>query len=620
MFCDNCGKQVPDGHRFCSHCGHAMTAPEQQFQPPVQEQQFVPPVQQHQPPVQQYQPPVQQYQPPVQQYQPPVQQYQPPVQQYQQPYYQPQQPAFEVSMPAGSKGVRKKGKKGKGGLIVAAVLLVALVAAVVLFWNQLSGLALRSFGTPGQYLTFVESKNADDALEGVCDAYGTALENLEKAGKPSVQASVKLRPGQTIITLLETALAQEGVTLELDWLREVSLDADVTTDASKQAADLVLGINGTGVLTARTVQDLEAMQVFLALPELNETWLMGNFADSGVDVSQTQKLPGELAKALPREEVLEEILDAYIDIIIAHLGDAEKRTETVSVAGVEQKLTVLRVELSQRELVDLVDALLQHANKDEKLMTVLDDMSEVVNTMPEAYEQVDLRQEFRQIVTEGMSSVVDARPEATDETAVILDTYVDDAHRIVGRDIIVPEEDTLHYLLAVSGTGYAFEAWAGDSSVTGKGQLSKGGVSGSFTVTVEGEQLLEVQVEGLQAKDGRLYGTLHLLPNSELMEDGSDIGAILGGNLSFTISLEGDGTDLSVLAGGSELLGVNVQGKETERRPVSLPSGIDMEDDTAVEQWAKGLKLDTLVKNLEMAGVPSELTEVVSALGQLLAY
>lgn len=57
MFCEKCGNQVPDGAKFCAHCGNAFGPQEQ---PPVQE-----PVTQE-PPV--YQPPA--YQPPV--YQPPV--------------------------------------------------------------------------------------------------------------------------------------------------------------------------------------------------------------------------------------------------------------------------------------------------------------------------------------------------------------------------------------------------------------------------------------------------------------------------------------------------------------------------------------------------------------------
>ena len=61
MICNNCGKTIPDGARFCDGCGAAMPAPQ-----PVQQQPAPQPV--YQQPV--YQQPV--YQQPVDQ-QPPTQ-------------------------------------------------------------------------------------------------------------------------------------------------------------------------------------------------------------------------------------------------------------------------------------------------------------------------------------------------------------------------------------------------------------------------------------------------------------------------------------------------------------------------------------------------------------------
>ncbi len=81
MFCRHCGHTIPDGAKFCIHCG----APAEQTQaqaPQQQYQQQAPPPQQYQ--QQQYQQPYQQQVPPPQQYQQQYQQQAPPPQPYQQ--------------------------------------------------------------------------------------------------------------------------------------------------------------------------------------------------------------------------------------------------------------------------------------------------------------------------------------------------------------------------------------------------------------------------------------------------------------------------------------------------------------------------------------------------------
>jgi TM2 domain-containing membrane protein YozV len=62
MFCSNCGKQNPDGARFCESCGNTMTAaaqqaPPPQYAPPPQPQYAPPPPQQYAPPPQAFAPP-----------------------------------------------------------------------------------------------------------------------------------------------------------------------------------------------------------------------------------------------------------------------------------------------------------------------------------------------------------------------------------------------------------------------------------------------------------------------------------------------------------------------------------------------------------------------------------
>ena len=111
MFCNNCGKELRDGAKFCSGCGTTIEADEQQ----------APPAQQYQQPVQEQQAP--QYAPPPPEYQQQPQ-YAPPPVQVQQPYYD---PAQQAPPPQGK-------KKSKGPIFgIAGAAAGVLVFFLVIF-------------------------------------------------------------------------------------------------------------------------------------------------------------------------------------------------------------------------------------------------------------------------------------------------------------------------------------------------------------------------------------------------------------------------------------------------------------------------------------------------------
>ncbi len=599
MFCENCGKPIPGGSKFCSNCGSPVAA-----QQPVQEPQFQPPVQEPQ-----FQPPVQQVQ---YQYQQPAQQYQQPVQQY-------QQPNFEVSRPANGKYSRKK-KGGKAGLIVAAVVLVALVACVVLFWNAISGFALRNFGDPTEYMVYVEKNNADTAIEALCEVYGEVLDYSDE--QPDASVAMALRPGEAIIALLETALNQEGMPLDLDWVKEIDLDMQTLIQGDKGAVDMTVGLNGSSIATLRVILDYANNAGYLSVPQLNETWLKAPI--DGEDPTESMHIYEPILAAMPSEEVLEELLERYTEVVLANLGEAEKRTETVKVEGVEQKLMVLRVELTQQEILQLANDVLKQACEDEQLLQIMDELSATMSVLQEIGEPMDMRQAFQQEIELALEDLQQVRAEATDEVVIVLETYVDDSHRIVGRDLSFPSDGVqVSYVMAVKGTQFGFEAIGAGAVARGSGNLGKNGTEGSFGIYVDGMKLMTVEVSGMNVRDDALTGTLTLRLDSELLTEAgldSSVTSLLGGALSIRITLEEKAVDLSLLAGASELVGLKLTEKENSLTTITVPDGIDVDDYAALEQWLKDVQLDTLVRNLEAAGMPAELVELVNTLAQLLAF
>ena len=643
MFCENCGTQIPEGSRFCAGCGKpvaAQSAPapvQEQFAAPVQEQ-FVAPVQpQYQAPVQpQYQAPAQpQYQAPVQpQYQAPVQpqyqasaqpQYQAPAQpQYQAPvqpqysYQQPQQPAFEVSRPANGKYSKTKKKGGKVGLIVAAAVLVALVACVVLFWNSISGFALRNFGDPTEYMLYVEKNSADTAIETVSGVYGQFMELQTQSNGASTLA---LRPGESVVALLETALSQEGVDLDLDWLKEINVNADTCLAGAVKEFDVGVGINGKGVATMKVIVDNEAGMIYMAIPELNDTWVSMPLEEEMVTSLASADMLHTLVDILPNEDNLEFLLNKYTDLVFENLGEAEKRTETVKVEGVEQKLVVLRVELTQLELVDLMETVLEEAAKDTDILKMLDELSGVAESMGE---YADLRSEYAYAIEEALMSLAELRAESTDDVALILDTYVDDNHQIVGRQLeVVAANEKMGYLTATKGVDFGFEFYAGGAEASGKGTITNDGTTGKFDVYVDGMKAMTLDFLNVELEKDILTGTVTITPDSMLLEEAgldSSVTSMLGGYLSIRLTLEEKSADLSLMAGNGELLGMEIAMTDSKLENINIPDSISVEDNAAMEQWVTELDLNGVIGNLEDAGVPAELIEILDALAEMLAY
>ena len=614
MFCEKCGNQIPEGSRFCINCGSPVEV--QPVQQPVQVQYRAPEQVQYQAPMQpQYEAPQQ-----VQYQQPAQMQYQ--YQQPQQYYQQPQQPAFEVSRPANGKRSGGKKKGGKAGWVIAAVVLVALIACVVLFWNAITGFALRNFGDPTEYMVYVEKNSAEPAVEALCQVYGDALDRLEEP--QDMAADITLRPGESVIALLETAMAQEGMSVDMDWLQEINLSADLAERGSLQAMDVVLGVNDKNVATVKAVVDKAGGKIYISFPELNGTWVEVDAGVSDTELGMTSdEILSMVAGSLPDGETLEKLLDKYTGLIIENLGEAEKRTETFEVEGVEQKLMVLHVELTQREVVELACTVLQQAREDEELLRVMDKLSAAVNTV-DSSEFVDLRTQLVQTIDEALAEMEMARAEAGDDVVLVLETAVDDSHRIVGRFLEFPEtQESMYCLMTVKGTEFGFGMDCAGAVVKGSGSLSAKGVEGSFAVYAEGMKLMTVELEGMSLKDEELNGTLILRPESSLLDEAgmdSSVTSLLGGNLGIRVELGGKTVDLSVLAGSSELLGMALTGKESAIAAVSVPEAISATDEAAIMEWAAGLDLTTVIGNLEDAGAPQELVDILNTVAQLLAY
>ena len=162
MFCSNCGKELPEGTKFCGFCGTPVKAEESVVaeEPVAQE-----PVKTEEPVAQE---PVKAEEPAAQE---PVKAEEPVAVQ---PAYEEPKPAYS---PIPEEPAEKK--KGKGGKIAAIVLsCVALVAVIIggcLFFakDKLGNTIHKTFDKPKDYYSYVEKKNLSNLSEKSGAEYAT---------------------------------------------------------------------------------------------------------------------------------------------------------------------------------------------------------------------------------------------------------------------------------------------------------------------------------------------------------------------------------------------------------------------------------------------------------------
>lgn len=617
MFCGNCGTQLTDGQRFCQNCGSPV--PVQPVAPAPAEVPVQQPVYE-QPPVQQ---PVYE-QSPVQQpvYEQPSVQY--PT--YEQPGAVP--PPFEVNVPA-DETPKKKGKGGKIGLIIIAVLLVGAIVLAAVCWGDIMRFFKRATMEPTDYIVEVEKKAAADTAKTIGDAYDSLLQSADVTDM-SNRSTLTLKVSDSVLTMLESLLSEEGVDLDLDWVESISLDMDTTMNANKFSADIGIALNSAHLLTLSLIGDMDSNKLWMTIPELNTTYLEMSMDDVvGEDMSdlypsimEAQTLSAEMLEAMPSGEEVEKLINTYVGIVLDHVKDVEKSEETFRLNGLEQDLLVMTAQFSEADFCDIVIAVLEEARDDELLKDTLVGFAEIAGEDGEYLAEI-----YADSVDEILAEMENTREEASEEKVLKLETILDDKDNIVGRTISGEDLD-ISYITVVDGDAFAFQAEVDSmATVTGEGTIKKGKTTGKFVLEVMDQEYITLEVEDYSSTDKGVTGTFVLTPEGALLEelylDGSAL-QMLGGTLGLKMFVDSTADTPTVsyglLAAGTELFSIEVTSENGEARSVKLPeNAVDVNNDVAGMMWLAGLKLDTLLGNLEQAGLPEEYMAMLEQVAEMFA-
>lgn len=466
-----------------------------------------------------------------------------------------------------------------------------------------------------EYLQKLASNNLGDLVDGLGEAYGAILNGAGSSSTPDkagAKLNMTLTVGDTALDLFEQFVFGGPAPVDISFLKEINLDMDVGMNGQMEAIQLALGLKGQHIATANLLMNMADSVIYAALPELNDQWIkleaggadMPNVITGGLS---SPAMLAELAEALPSAETLTKVLDRYLNIALKELDNVEQSTTTLEVGGVKQECTLLTLKVYEADALALVKAVLNEAKDDAELKKIIEDVAKGVEDM--VGEDIGAGEAYADF-KEGVEDLLAELNEVTEtdtENPIQLDTYVDKNHNIIGMKLNMDSQgeryDVVYFYNLTEGEKTAFEFAVpsdvddtDDFKVSGTGTKAGGKTSGTYTVTMQGMDMVTVKIADLNEESG----TVTLTPSADLFP--GEVTDMLG-ELSLQIKLSGEGFELNILGDNEQLLGIAIKAVESDGPDMNVPSNaVDGTNSSAMEQWAEKLAMDKLMENLEKAG------------------
>lgn len=574
MYCEKCGKQLPENMSVCPDCAADTQALFQEEQP-----------------------------------------------------YSAQEQGFALNFD----GVAPKKRSNKGIIIgIIAVLAVIAVAAVVLCWDAILGMfGVMRFDTPQEHFTYVEMQAAEKLTDRLLTGYDSAMDQAVGG----MQSEVHVLLGDDLLSLLQSSLVQSGVDMDLDWLKDIAIQMDVSKNESEYQIDAGVGLGDTRLLTLRALGAMSEYVMYLTIPEMTEDFLMLDIAELGdlePEQSRVQAM-NDMITRMPSQESLEELVGKYLQIVLQHIDQVEESTQTVTVGGLSQQYTVLTAKINEEHALNIAIAVLEEMRQDAVIKSTVENLSAYINEqMQQSYElsgeeytPVDAYENLCKQIDESLEDLRAQLPDCDRESYLILSDYINEDHEIIGRELTSTDstDESICYFLVSQEDAFAFELSAQSLSVIGDGTKTDGTVNGQYTLSFENTAYAKLEVADWNEAAGK--GTLRIKPTSELLKEmfpEGDVSAMLG-ITDIALVLELDSQEnagycaMKLMAGEKLLVGLTMDAQLTQAAPMAIPEkSVDISNQEALLKLIQELDASQVLENMKAAGIPEEYVQLVKYL------
>lgn len=583
-------------------------------------------------------------------------------------------------VPKGKKPKKEKVKKEKsgkkGGLIVAAIGAVAVIAGGVVAafnWDVVTNTIKSTFSSPQDYYASVEKDNFSNMAASAANAYQTMLREPMSSVSDMYESvtsgeiyeggykgEIVIELGDSAMeNLMDTLSYQEELPFDISEWNRIALEYETYSGDSLINAAAGLTIGDTGLISVDTLLDYKDSALYLAIPELSESYLGISFEDVMADYEDalqsmeemTEYLDAiqEIVKVLPDAKQAQALLTKYFDVIIGCVDDVDKESVKLEAGGVNQKCTCLKVTIDGKTLVKAAKALCKELKDDKDLKKYITDFVDAVSEQAEALDMAEelgmeldadeIYEQFQSMCDEILDTI-DENEEEIPEFELVMSVYVDSKGHVCGREFeLEVEEQTMTLLVAntENGSNVGFEASLsiddGDGEngfvFEGSGKKNKGKLDGTYALTVmaqgEKKKMMNVNVKqfDLDAREkGYLNGSFGLSIADDLLEEmeeriPEEVYSMLEEmELVFDLTSNENAAKFKVsLNQGKELYAsLSISSEKVSDKKLSVPSDAimieDIEDpeEAMLEYW-ETIDWDSMIEKLEEIGFSDELIE-----------
>ena len=615
MFCKNCGKEFPEGAKFCDACGTKLeennVAVEEAAVENVKETE-VTPVEEA-----------------------PVA----------------EAPVAEAPVEEAPVAEAPKKKKKLGKVIISAAVIVAVLGATVFAsFPYVKNFVEKTFSSPEKYYQNVEERSVNEIGSAIADVFDeikksgkNAEENLNainngKATKSEfdgkkISADLSLTLGDSIIELLN---AESN--MDLDVFRKIGIGFDMSEKDGLAALGAKLSLSDGKIISAN-VTATEDAEIYAELPELSDTAMKMDILrllgfDSLEDIyslpeyKNTFEKSFALINALPDGETAEKIISRYAEVILAEIDNVDKYSEKVSVGEIKVNATCLEAEIDEKTLASIVLAAIREFEDDDELHDIVDAFMAATGESEKG--------EFKKYLKDAplydnAKDVMDDAFEGFGE--IVIKTYVNAKGEVLGHEIEY-QDSTISAFYVTKGKKTAFEldVEAEGSSVTilGEGTLKNGIFNGEATLEAMSIDVAKIEIVDFDTENA-FNGTLILHPSKTIASmlseyETDDVSSLLG------ISIDSLGIDLSKLSlevamensedkgsfsidfksDKNSIVKIETKCNVTDAEKIKLPEkSIEVADEIGLMSWIGTLDIDGFTSSLpeEVMNILTLITE-----------
>lgn len=514
-------------------------------------------------------------------------------------------------------------------MIAAAVLVLGIING-----ERLNNLIHKTFSSPAKYYQFVEKKTVKDIAKNAGEIYDSyildALNFYDKSTNEELTVELG-KDGQEFLGLLGLA----GV--DLSWLQSASVSIDTSIKNNTMSVGTAVSVNKNDLLSGNMIVDKDKERIYAQIPELNKSYMEFDISEeteeaayyygmsrSGMLMLQDALVSNkELVEACPDQAKVEKLVKRYMNLLVGCVDKVTKSKDTLSVEGISQKCTVLKVSIDSETMRDMAETVLEEMQNDKEvksiIINILRTSEDVTGDVVDADEAYDNFQELLEELIDELEylSYIDEE--------IIMKVYVDGKGNIVGRNVKIGDM-AVNMLMPEKGGKFGYELsykmYGVDVKLTGSGKRSGDKINGDFQAKYNGASILDITAKKLNTKDlkkGQMNGRLEVKAASKI---GNLVGYIPGFSaiedikltFDFDSSKKSHVCKIGLIYDRQDIGSVSLSvktGKGSMARIPDSKKAIMIEDVDDISEWIEGIDLKNLIASMKKAGMPSEVTDAL---------